>query len=106
MVSIHLVLRRINPALKIDLAQVGRIEDGHFVELPVSALEDTSLFGFLRRDSISDCLYVFHSDVSTLVGELSLFSGFSVDFFDNTLVLMFNCDIRDESASKEEESGN
>ena len=33
MTQIHVVLRRVNPALDIDLAQVGYIKDGQFLQL-------------------------------------------------------------------------
>ena len=107
MTQIHLVLRRINPALKIDFAQVGRIENGQFVNVPVSSLKDTLLSKFLKSDSISDSSYIFHSDVSDLVYELSSYPGFSIEFFDNTLVFMFDLNIDlHESTQKEEGKGN
>ena len=106
MTQIHLVLRRINPALKIDLVQVGYIKDGQFVSLPVRFFENTALFAFLKNDAISDNYYVFHSDISPLISDLSTISGFSVDYFDNTLVLMFDYDIDPyESTPKEEGKG-
>ena len=107
MTQIHLVLRRINPALKIDLVQVGHIENGRFVDLPTSVLESTVLPMFLKGDSISDNPYVLHSDVSRLVADLSSYPGFAVEYFDNTLVLMFDLNIDPyESTSKEEGKGN
>lgn len=107
MTSIHLVFRRINPALKIDFVQVGYIENGQFANLPFSAFDDTILSTFLKSDSISDSHYVFHSDVSHLVAHFSTFPGFVVEYFDNTLVLMFDFNINPyESASKEEGKGN
>ncbi len=106
MTQIHLVLRRVNPALKIDFAQVGCIEDGQFVNLPVSSFEDTALSAFLKMDAISDNHYVFHSDVSSLIVNLSSLPGFSVDYFDSTLVLVFDYNIDSyEGASKEEGKG-
>lgn len=107
MTQIHLVFRRINPALKIDFVQVGYIENGQFANLPISALDDTILPAVLKSDSISDSYYVFHSDISPLIAHFSTFPGFAVEYFDNTLVLMFdfNVDLH-ESTSKEEESGN
>ena len=38
MTQIHVVIRRINPALKIDLVQIGRIRDGQFDALPLDAI--------------------------------------------------------------------
>lgn len=102
MKQIHVVLRRINPALKIDLAQVGYLEDNQFVSLPISSLKDTFLPALLKEDSISDSCYVFHSDVSTFVSNLSSLPGFAVEFFDNTLVLMFDLDINPHEITSEE----
>ena len=103
MKQIHVVLRRINPALKIDLAQVGYVDNGQFVKLPISALKDTFLPALLKDDSVADSYYVFHSDVSTLVSNLSSSPGFAVEYFDNTLVLMFdlNIDIHEITSEKE-----
>ena len=106
MTQIHLVLRRVNPALKIDLAQIGHIKDGQFVSLPVCFFENTAISTFLKQDAISDNHYVFHSDISLLISELSTTPGFSVDYFDNTLVLMFDYNIDPhESTPKEEGKG-
>lgn len=107
MTQIHLVFRRINPSLKIDFAQVGYIENGQFVNLPVSSLKNTVLLALLKADSISDNCYIFHSDISPLVVNLSSLPGFAIEYFDNTLVVMFDFDIDlHESTSKEEGKGN
>lgn len=107
MTQIHLVFRRVNPALKIDFAQVGYFDNGQFVNLPISALKDTSLPSLLRSGSISDNHYVFHSDISPLIVYFSTFPGFAVEYFDNTLVLMFDFNIDPhEITSKEEGKGN
>lgn len=106
MTQIHLVLRRINPALKIDLAQIGYINDGQFKELPLSIFERLPVLSVIRDDSISDSRYIYHSDVSGLVTNLSALPGFAVEFFDNTLIFMFDFNIDShESASKEENPG-
>lgn len=107
MTQIHLVFRRISPALKIDFVQVGYIENGQFANLPISALDDTILPTFLKSDSISDSHYVFHSDISPLIAHFSAFPEFAVEYFDNTLVLMFDLNIDPhEITSKEEGKGN
>lgn len=107
MTQIHLVIRRINPALKIDLAQVGRIDGGQFVNLPISVFEGTVLPTFLKSDSISDSHYIHHSDIASVVVDLSHLPGFAVEYFDNTLVLMFDFSLDcNESAPKEEGEGN
>lgn len=103
MAQIHVVIRRINPALKIDLAQIGRIEDGHFDPLPFSAIENTPIARFLKSSHISDSLYVDHSEIFDLVTTCGGFPGSTVDFFDNTMILIFDPESNyDESTTKEE----
>lgn len=107
MTQIHLVVRRVNPALKIDLVQIGRIAGGHFAPLPLDVFEGSSVYPFLKRSDISESLYLDHGDIPCLVSALCSLSGFSVDYFDNTLVLMFDLNIDcDEITSKEEGEGN
>lgn len=107
MTQIHLVVRRINPALKINLVQIGHIEGGHFTSLPVDAFEDTPVHSFLKSSDISESLYLNHEDIPRLVSALCSLPGFGIDYFDNTLVLMFNLNINPhEVASKEEGKGN
>lgn len=103
MTQIHVVIRRVTPALKIDLAQVGYLKDNQFVSLPLSALMDTPIARFLNSSFISDSLYVDHSDIFELVTTCGSLPHFRVDFFDNTLVLMFDFNLDpDESTPKEE----
>jgi hypothetical protein len=103
MSEIHVVVRRVNPALKIDLVQVGRLEDGQFEPLPFDAIENFHFVSLLKSSHISDSLYVNHSDISNLIAACENFPGFRVEFFENTFVLIFNfrsdCD---EGAAKEE----
>lgn len=107
MALIHLVLRRINPLLKIDLVQIGYIDDGQFKELPLSDFEHLPAFSVIRSGSISDSHHIYHSDISGLIANLSALPGFVVEFFDNTLVLMFDFNLeKHESTSKEEGKGN
>lgn len=107
MTQIHVVFRRINPALKIDLAQVGRIDDGQFANLPISAFENTVLPMFLKSDSISDGHYIYHSDIASVVASLSHLPGFAIEYFDNALVLMFDFNLDSyEGTPKEEGKGN
>lgn len=106
MPQIHVVLRRINPALKIDLAQVGRLNDHQFEPLPFSAIADSPVASFLKSSPISDSLYVNHSDISKLIAACNDFPCFSIEFFDNTLVLMFDFNLdNNEGETKEEGKG-
>lgn len=106
MPQIHVVIRRINPAFSIDLVQVGFIKDDRFEKLSLDALAHTPISNYVEHSSISDSPYIYHHRISHLVKDLISCSGFSVDFFDNTLVLMFDSDFaHDEGTSKEEGKG-
>ena len=103
MPQIHVVLRRVNPALKIDLAQVGYLNDRQFEPLPFSAVADSPIACFLKSSPISDSLYVDHSDISKLIAACEGLPCFNVEFFDNTLVLIFDFDLNDNEGTKKEE---
>lgn len=107
MTQIHVVIRRINPALKIDLVQIGRIKDGQFDTLSLGAVANSPIAHYFKSSHISDSLYVDHSEISDLISACGTLPGFGVEFFDNTLVLMFNFDLNyDEGATEEEGKGN
>lgn len=107
MTQIHIVLRRVNPVLDIDLVQVGYINDGQFSQLPLNVLANTSIFEYFVTSTISSSPFVAHSLVSRIVANLSTAPGFSLEFFDNTLVLMFDFNLDcNESAPQEEGEGN
>lgn len=107
MTQIHVVVRRINPALKIDFVQIGRIKDGQFDTLSLGAIADSPIARYFKSSHISDSLYVDHSEIPNLVSACEVLPGFNVEFFDNTLVLMFDFDLNyDEGATKEEGKGN
>ena len=106
MTQVHVVIRRINPALNVDFVQVGYIKDGQFQPLHLDALEHTPVFDQVEYSSISVSPYINHSQIPSLVEALIAYPDFSIDFFDNTLVLKFSTDLtHDESASKEEGKG-
>lgn len=107
MTQIHIVARRINPTLKIDLVQIGRFEDGQFNPLPLDAIANSPIAHYFKSSHISDSLYVDHSDISDLVAACQGFPNFGIEFFDNTIVIMFDFELSyDESATKEEGKGN
>jgi len=107
MTQIHVVIRRINPAFKIDLVQAGYIENGQFSALSIDALKRTPISSYVEYSSIADSPYIEHCSVFGLISALSAYPNFNVEFFDNTLVLMFDFDlISDEGASQEEGKGN
>lgn len=103
MTQIHVVIRRINPAFKIDLVQVGYIENGQFSSLSIDALKRTPVSTYVEYSSISDSPYIEHCSVFSLIDALSAYPNFGVEFFDNTLVLMFDFDLTDDESSSEEE---
>nr|DAO36835.1 MAG TPA: hypothetical protein [Microviridae sp.] len=107
MTQIHIVVRRISPALKVDLVQIGRFKDGQFDPLPLSAIANTPVACFLENSDISDSLYVNHSKITDLVAACEGLPGFCIEFFDNTIVLMFDFNLDyDEGSTKEEGKGN
>lgn len=107
MTRIHIVIRRINPAFKIDLVQVGHIENGQFSTLSIDALKRTPVSAYVEHSSIADSPYIEHCSVFSLIDLLSVYPNFDIEFFDNTLVLMFDFDLTgDESSSEEEGKGN
>lgn len=107
MTQIHVVVRRINPAFQIDLVQVGYIKDGQFETLHLSDLAHTPISDYVEHSSIAASPYIYHCSIPRLVEALIAYPDFSVDFFDNTLVLMFSTDLtHDESTSKEKGKGN
>lgn len=107
MTHVHVVIRRINPAFKIDLVQVGYIKDGQFETLQLGDLDHTPISDYIEHSSIAASPYIDHGCIPSLVEALVAYPDFSVDFFDNTLVLMFSTDLtHNESTSKEEGKGN
>lgn len=106
MTQIHIVLRRINPALNIDLAQVGYIKDGQFAQLPSDIFLGTPIFDYFLVSEISKSPYIDHQSIADLVAVLASYPNFVVEFFDNTIVLMFDFNVDcDESTTEEEGQG-
>jgi len=107
MSQIHVVIRRVSPALKIDLVQVGRLNDRQFESLPFSVVSDLPIAEFLRSSHISDSLYIDHSEITNLIASCGDLPCFSIEFFDNTIVLVFEFNLSDdEGTTKEEGKGN
>lgn len=107
MTQIHFVIRRINPAIKVDLVQVGYLKDGQFTTLPLDTFKDVPFSKYVECSSVSDSPYIEHHSISDLIASLVSYPNFAIEFFDNILVLMFDLDLSDdESTSKEEGKGN
>lgn len=103
MTQIHVVIRRICSALKIDLAQIGRLVDGQFSPLPPSAIADSPIARFFESSDISDSLYINHSEIADLIAACGDLPDFGIEFFDNTIVLMFDFNLNyDEGTTKKE----
>ena len=106
MTQVHVVARRINPAFNVDVIQVGCIKDDQFSTLPLDALAHTPVSDFVEYSSITTLPYIHHCRIPSLVEALIAYPDFSIDFFENTLVLKFSTDLtHNESASKEEGKG-
>lgn len=103
MTQIHVVIRRINPAIKVDLVQIGRLEDGQFTTLPLDTLKCAPFSKYVECSSVSDSPYIEHHSISSLIAVLNSYPNFAIEFFDNTLVLMFDFDLPDDESSSEEE---
>lgn len=103
MTQIHVVIRRINPAFRIDLVQIGYIENGQFSKLSIDALKRTPVSTYVEHSSIADSPYIEHYSVFSLIDALRVYPNFDIEFFDNTLVLMFDFDLTDDEGSSEEE---
>lgn len=103
MTQIHFVIRRINPAVKIDLVQVGYLKDGQFTTLPLDTLKVAPFSKYVECSSISDSPYIEHHSITGLIAALISYPNFAIEFFDNTLVFMFDFDLPDDESSSEEE---
>lgn len=103
MKQIHLVIRRINPAIKVDLVQVGYLEGGQFTTLPLDTLKVAPFSKYIECSSVSDSPYIEHQLISGLIAVLISYPNFAIEFFDNTLVLMFDFDLPNNESSSEEE---
>lgn len=107
MTQIHVVIRRINPAIKVDLVQIGHLENGQFTTLPLDTLKVAPFSKYLECSSVSDSPYIEHHSILSLIAALISYPNFAIEFFDNTLVLMFDLDLSDdEVSSKEKGKGN
>lgn len=104
MSQIHVVASRINPALTIDLIRLGRLEDGQFIPLSLDLFSDTPISDLISSSDISDSAYLHHKDVSRLVSLLSCYPGFSLDYFDNTLVIVFDFNLAEDEVSTSKEN--
>lgn len=103
MKQIHVVIRRINPAIKVDLVQIGCLKDGQFTTLPLDTLKCAPFSKYVECSSVSDSPYIEHHSISSLIAALISYPNFAIEFFDNTLVLMFDLDLPDDEISTEEE---
>jgi len=106
MTQTHIVIRRVNPAIKVDLVQIGYLKDGQFTTLPLDTLKCAPFSKYVECSSVSDSPYIEHHSISDLIATLISYPNFAIEFFDNTLVLIFDLDLPDdESASEEEGKG-
>ena len=107
MTQIHFCFRRINPALHIDLLNVGTIEEGRFAPLDDRqtvllrrCLADRGFGDFMHKDSLSTEQYVFHDDATSFV---CAFSPDRLDWFQDTFVVVLTLDLDSYEPSEKEE---
>lgn len=107
MTSIHFCFRRINPALHIDLLNVGTLEDGHFVPLDDRQtsllrryLADCGFGDFMHKDALSTEHYVFHDAMTSFI---CAFSPDRLDWFQDTLILVLTLNLDSYESSEKEE---
>ncbi len=93
----HILISRINPSLKIDLARFCTIVDGQAKAFTVDEFHQfckdsqfDSLSEIFSVSDISDSMYIHHSDLFTLIQVLMTTGPVTVDFFDNNFVIVFN----------------
>ena len=93
----HILISRINPALKIDLVRFCIIKDGQAKALTVDEVDDFcskcrlfSLKDYIRSSDISDSMYIQHSDIFDLVETFANYFPVTLDYFDNNLVIVFD----------------
>lgn len=93
----HILISRINPALKIDLARFCTIVDGQAKAFTVDEFRQfckdsqlDSLSEIFSVSEISDSMYIRHSDLSALIQALMTTGPITVDYFDNNFVIVFN----------------
>lgn len=93
----HIILSRINPSLKIDLARICTIKGGQAVALTHDEFVDTfgdgvfsQLCDILVSSDISDSMYVRHAEIVDIVDIVSAFSSITLDYFDNNFVIIFD----------------
>lgn len=104
----HILLSRITPLLKIDIARLCVIKDGQAVALTRDEIHDlfkdsdlVQILGILMSSSISDSMYIMHEDVATLISYLADRVSISIDFFDNNLVIIFDYGTEKETPQEE-----
>lgn len=100
----HILLSRINPSLKIDLARLCTIKDGQAVALTCDEIHDlfkdsdlVQILDILTSSHISDSMYIMHEDVATLISYLIDRVSVSIDYFDNNLVIIFDYGTEEET---------
>ena len=101
----HLVFTRINPTLRIDTLRICTLESGQAVSvgaddfLAVVSSDIPALSDFFHKSDISDELYIYHSNIKDILDCLVNFK-FSVDYFDNNLVIVFDYEQKEKASEK------
>lgn len=106
MTSVHFCFRRINPALSIDLCQIGTLAGKEFAPLEPhqfdalqAYLSSLGLPDFIRRSDISSEAYVQHGHVKDLINRVE---SDQIDWFQDTMIIVVPI-ILDQHESPEKE---
>lgn len=93
----HILISRINPALKIDLVRFCIIKDGSakaFTSDEFRAFCDENSFDglldLISVSDISDSMYIYHSDIFKLINVIMPVTPVTLDYFDNNFVIIFD----------------
>ena len=107
MTQVHFCFRRVNPAVCIDLLNVGTIKEGQFaplddrqLDLLRNCLTSYGFCDFIHKDDLSPEQYVFHDQVASFV---CAFSPDRLEWFQDTLVVGLTLDLESYESSEKEE---
>lgn len=107
MIQVHFCFRRVNPAVRIDLLNVGTIKEGQFaplddrqLDLLRNCLTSYGFSDFIHMDDLSPEQYVIHDHVASFV---CAFSPDRLEWFQDTLVVGLTLDLESYESSEKEE---
>lgn len=103
----HILISRVNPALKIDLVRFCTIVDGQAKAFTTDEFTDfcrsnnfDGLLKLIVHSHISDSMYIEHDRIFALVKALLCVDSITIDYFDNNLVIIFDYDTETEEEKR------